>query len=87
MKAYTRSSSAQEAKGESLYKIHVPHKLSAWITLAVIALMIVGLLQDRLTPDTLVLGALVLLVLFGVIAPGAGGIARGQCPGWWPGLC
>ncbi|MEE2704005.1 MAG: SLC13 family permease [Myxococcota bacterium] len=43
--------------------------IAAWITLAVVALMIVGLLQERLSPDTLVLGALVLLMLFGIIEP------------------
>ena len=41
-----------------------------WITVAVVGLMIVGLVQERLSPDILVLGALVLLLLFGVLDPG-----------------
>ncbi len=40
-----------------------------WLTLAILGLMIVGLLQERLTPDTLVFGALVLLMLVGVLEP------------------
>ena len=40
-----------------------------WLTLAILGLMIVGLLQERLTPDTLVFGALVLLMLVGVVEP------------------
>ena len=40
-----------------------------WLTLGILGLMIVGLLQERLTPDTLVFGALVLLMLVGVVEP------------------
>jgi di/tricarboxylate transporter len=40
-----------------------------WLTLAILGLMIIGLLQERLTPDTLVFGALVLLMLTGVLEP------------------
>ena len=49
----------------------LPFVIATWITLAVIALMIAGLLQERLSPDTLVLGALVLLMLFGIVDPGS----------------
>jgi di/tricarboxylate transporter len=43
--------------------------LDAWITIAVIGAMIVGLVQERLTPDVLVLGALALLLVLGVLDP------------------
>ncbi|MCP4007798.1 MAG: SLC13 family permease [bacterium] len=43
-----------------------------WFTLAVVFAMIVGLIQERLTPDTLVLGALVILLLAGVVDPSSG---------------
>jgi di/tricarboxylate transporter len=43
--------------------------LEAWITVGIIGLMIVGLVQERLTPDSIVLGALVLLVLLGILEP------------------
>ena len=41
----------------------------AAVTLLVVGLMIVGLVQERLTPDSLVLGALVVLVVAGVVRP------------------
>ncbi len=40
-----------------------------WLTLGILGLMVVGLLQERLTPDTLVFGALLLLMLSGVLEP------------------
>ena len=40
-----------------------------WLTISILGLMIVGLLQERLSPDTLVFGALVLLMLTGVLEP------------------
>ncbi len=40
-----------------------------WVTVIVMAAMIVGLVQERLTPDVIVLGALVLLMLSGVVNP------------------
>ena len=43
--------------------------LDGWITIGVIALMLVGLVQERLTPDTLVLGAVALLAVLGVLEP------------------
>ncbi|MCE2389931.1 MAG: SLC13 family permease, partial [Proteobacteria bacterium] len=43
-----------------------------WFTLTVVVAMIVGLVQERLSPDTLVLGALVLLMLFGIVTPEQG---------------
>jgi di/tricarboxylate transporter len=43
--------------------------LDAWITLTVIAVMIVGLVQERLSPDALLLGALGLLLVSGVLDP------------------
>ena len=41
----------------------------AGVTLLVVGLMIVGLVREHLTPDTLVLGALVALVVVGVLRP------------------
>lgn len=42
----------------------------AWITVAVIVAMFVGLLQERLSPDILVMGAVAILALTGVLQPG-----------------
>ena len=41
----------------------------AWLTLGIVALMILGLVQERLTPDAIVLGAVVLLLLLGILEP------------------
>lgn len=43
--------------------------LDGWITLGIVGLMIVGLVQERLAPDVMVLGALVALVVLGVLDP------------------
>jgi di/tricarboxylate transporter len=43
--------------------------LDGWITLGIVGLMIVGLVQERLAPDVMVLGALVALVVLGVVEP------------------
>lgn len=40
-----------------------------WLTLAILGLMVTGLLLERLAPDILVFGALLLLMLSGVIDP------------------
>ena len=47
-------------------------ELSAWITLAVLAVMIVALYTERVPPAPAVLGAVVVLMLIGVIDAGAG---------------
>jgi hypothetical protein len=44
-------------------------ELSAWITLAVLAVMIVVLYTERVAPGPAVLGAVVVLMLIGVITP------------------
>ena len=44
-------------------------ELSAWITLAVLAVMIVVLYTERVPPGPAVLGATVLLMLLGVTTP------------------
>ena len=44
-------------------------ELSAWITLAVLAVMIVALYTERVPPAPAVLGAVVVLMLIGVIEP------------------
>ncbi len=41
----------------------------AWFTLAVVGLMLVGLVLEKLTPDVLVVGALVVLILAGILTP------------------
>ena len=43
--------------------------LEAWITIAVVVAMFIGLVQERLSPDVIVLGAVAILALTGVLSP------------------
>lgn len=41
----------------------------AWVTVGTVALVIIGLAMERIAPDVLVLGAVTLLLLFGILTP------------------